>query len=110
MLHAAAWSLQHRLTDTNNTEDSPFDFTEENYKIVKSILAKYPKNYKQVRAESGEDAGSRVGASQRRVSRTRRAPTTPRLCAAGSARRAPVSLPFPPSFASPRAVGHHPAA
>jgi NADH:ubiquinone oxidoreductase subunit E len=25
----------------------PFDFTEENYKIVKTILNKYPKNYKQ---------------------------------------------------------------
>jgi len=37
----------HRLIDENNTEDSGFDFTEENYKIVKTILAKYPKNYKQ---------------------------------------------------------------
>lgn len=42
-------ALQHRLTDANNTEDTPFDFTEENYKIVKTVLAKYPKNYKQVR-------------------------------------------------------------
>lgn len=40
--------VQHRLTDAANTEDSPFDFTEENYKIVHTILAKYPQNYKQV--------------------------------------------------------------
>jgi len=46
MIAAFEW-LQHRLTDENNTEDSGFDFTEENYKIVKTILAKYPKNYKQ---------------------------------------------------------------
>jgi hypothetical protein len=44
---AAFARVQHRLTDENNTEDSGFDFTEENYKIVKTILAKYPKNYKQ---------------------------------------------------------------
>lgn len=39
--------LQHRTNDSNNSDDMPFDFTEENYKIVKVILAKYPKNYKQ---------------------------------------------------------------
>ena len=38
----------HRTDEPTNTEDMPFDFTEENYKIVKVILAKYPKNYKQV--------------------------------------------------------------
>lgn len=37
----------HRSNDDNNTVDSPFDFTEENYKIVRTILAKYPQNYKQ---------------------------------------------------------------
>lgn len=39
--------LQHRTNDLNNTADAAFDFTEENYKIVKTILAKYPRNYKQ---------------------------------------------------------------
>jgi hypothetical protein len=43
--------VQHRLDDANNTQDSPFDFTEENYKIVKTVLAKYPKNYKQVHTD-----------------------------------------------------------
>jgi NADH dehydrogenase (ubiquinone) flavoprotein 2 len=37
----------HRTDDEANSADMPFDFTEENYKIVKTILAKYPKNYKQ---------------------------------------------------------------
>ncbi len=46
-LPSAVFSLQHRLTDATNTEDAPFDFTEENYKIVKTILSKYPSNYKQ---------------------------------------------------------------
>jgi len=31
----------------DNTVETPFDFTEENYGRVKSILAKYPDNYKQ---------------------------------------------------------------
>ncbi len=39
--------LQHRGDDLANTADAPFDFTEENYKIVKTILNKYPRNYKQ---------------------------------------------------------------
>lgn len=39
--------LQHRGDDENNSADRPFDFTEENYKIVRQILNKYPKNYKQ---------------------------------------------------------------
>lgn len=37
----------HRLDDASNDENSPFDFTEENYKIVRVILAKYPANYAQ---------------------------------------------------------------
>ncbi len=41
------FSLQHRTNDEANSADMPFDFTEENYKIVKAILAKYPRNYKQ---------------------------------------------------------------
>ena len=31
----------------SNSPDAPFDFTAENYKIVKTILNKYPRNYKQ---------------------------------------------------------------
>ena len=40
-------AAQHRLDDASNEEDSPFDFTEENYKIVRVILSKYPSNYAQ---------------------------------------------------------------
>lgn len=40
-------TAQHRTNDLHNSDDMPFDFTEENYKIVKVILGKYPKNYKQ---------------------------------------------------------------
>eukprot|EP00753_Platysulcus_tardus_P016834 PLAT6071.1.p1 GENE.PLAT6071.1~~PLAT6071.1.p1 ORF type:complete len:275 (+),score=142.72 PLAT6071.1:93-917(+) len=36
----------HVVTE-DNTEDTAFDFTPENYKVVERILAKYPKNYKQ---------------------------------------------------------------
>ena len=36
-------SPQHRTNDASNTPDMPFDFTLENYKIVNTILAKYPK-------------------------------------------------------------------
>ena len=43
----ASLPVQHRTDDLSNTADMPFDFTEENYKIVKVILAKYPRNYKQ---------------------------------------------------------------
>jgi len=32
---------------TGNTTDTPFDFTLENYKIAKKILARYPSNYQQ---------------------------------------------------------------
>eukprot|EP00171_Calliarthron_tuberculosum_P019876 IDg19876t1 len=35
----------HRETGHNNAE-TPFDFSEENYKEIDKILAKYPKNYK----------------------------------------------------------------
>lgn len=38
--------LQHRHDDPTNTEDHHFDFTPENYEIVRTILAKYPDNYK----------------------------------------------------------------
>ena len=38
--------FQHRQEDDNN-EDTPFDFTVENYQKVKTILGRYPKNYKQ---------------------------------------------------------------
>ena len=37
---------QHRVDD-NNTADQHFDFNEENYERVRTILAKYPGNYKQ---------------------------------------------------------------
>lgn len=38
---------QHRTNDANNSPDVPFDFTPENYKVVKVILSKYPSNYAQ---------------------------------------------------------------
>jgi len=37
-------SSQHKNTPDNN-EDTPFDFTDENYKEVKRLMTKYPKNY-----------------------------------------------------------------
>ena len=37
---------KHRHTDDNNDE-TPFDFSEENYRKVDTILGKYPENYKQ---------------------------------------------------------------
>jgi len=37
-------TFQHFNTPNNN-EDTPFDFTEENYVEVKKIIAKYPKSY-----------------------------------------------------------------
>jgi NADH dehydrogenase (ubiquinone) flavoprotein 2 len=39
--------VQHRTNDASNTPDMPFDFTVENYKVVNTVLAKYPKNYAQ---------------------------------------------------------------
>jgi NADH dehydrogenase (ubiquinone) flavoprotein 2 len=38
---------QHRNTD-DNTIQTYFDFTEENYVRVNQILGKYPSNFKQV--------------------------------------------------------------
>ena len=35
------------MTDANNSPDTPFDFTPENYKVVNVILSKYPANYAQ---------------------------------------------------------------
>ena len=43
-LHGDALSI-HKNTAENNPS-TPFDFTEENYKKVKQILAKYPEQYK----------------------------------------------------------------
>ncbi|KAL6077605.1 Ndufv2NADH dehydrogenase flavoprotein subunit 2 [Balamuthia mandrillaris] len=49
--HASAFSRseggapQHRDTPDNN-ENTPFEFTEENYQKAKAIMAKYPPNYK----------------------------------------------------------------
>lgn len=42
---SACHNHQHR-TDFENAPDTPFDFTEENYAIVRTIIAKYPDNYK----------------------------------------------------------------
>jgi NADH:ubiquinone oxidoreductase subunit E len=36
---------QHRESKTNTGEE-PFDFTDDNYKVVAKIMAKYPKNYR----------------------------------------------------------------
>jgi len=47
LARARARARQHRTDDLANSEDTPFDFTPENYKIVKTILNKYPRNYKQ---------------------------------------------------------------
>lgn len=38
--------VKHRYTE-ENTEETPFEFTEENYKEVDRLLSKFPKNYKQ---------------------------------------------------------------
>ena len=38
--------VNHRNTEDNN-EDTPFEFTEENYEKVKAMIAKYPPNYKE---------------------------------------------------------------
>jgi NADH-quinone oxidoreductase E subunit len=35
------------MHDANNSPDTPFDFTPENYKVVNVILSKYPSNYAQ---------------------------------------------------------------
>ena len=38
--------VQHKDVP-GNTEDTHFEFTDENYKLVDKILGKYPANYKQ---------------------------------------------------------------
>lgn len=50
-MHATAPSFSAQLSshrvDETNTEDMHFDFNEENYERVRTILGKYPQNYKQ---------------------------------------------------------------
>ncbi len=46
---AAAAGLNVHREAAYNTEDTPFDFTDKNYAEIKTILAKYPKNYKRRR-------------------------------------------------------------
>ena len=36
----------HRNTEDNN-EDTPFEFTKENYEQIEQLLQKYPSNYKE---------------------------------------------------------------
>ena len=36
----------HRNTEDNN-EDTPFEFTQENYEKIQQLLNKYPTNYKE---------------------------------------------------------------
>jgi NADH dehydrogenase (ubiquinone) flavoprotein 2 len=36
----------HRNTEDNN-EDTPFEFTKENYEEIQNLLSKYPTNYKE---------------------------------------------------------------
>jgi len=42
-----AGSASYHIDTPDNLESTPFDFTEENYGRVNSILSKYPANYKQ---------------------------------------------------------------
>ena len=44
---ARSAQLSSHRVDDNNTADQHFDFNEENYERVRTILAKYPGNYKQ---------------------------------------------------------------
>ena len=37
--------VNHRNTD-DNLEETPFEFTKENYEAINQIIAKYPSNYK----------------------------------------------------------------
>ena len=37
--------VKHRDTE-DNLEEQPFEFSEENYEEIKTILKKYPTNYK----------------------------------------------------------------
>ena len=45
---AAPFSIfaNHRLSD-QNTDVTPFEFTDENYEQIEDILSRFPKNYKQ---------------------------------------------------------------
>lgn len=36
----------HRNTEDNN-DDTPFEFTQENYEKIQDLLKKYPNNYKE---------------------------------------------------------------
>lgn len=38
--------VNHRNTEDNN-EDTPFEFTPENYEKVQKMIAKYPPNYRE---------------------------------------------------------------
>lgn len=38
--------VNHRNTDDNN-EDTPFEFSKENYEKINELLGKYPNNYKE---------------------------------------------------------------
>jgi NADH:ubiquinone oxidoreductase subunit E len=40
-----AYSPQHKETDYNNAS-TPFEFTPENWELVKATIAKYPPQYK----------------------------------------------------------------
>ena len=37
--------VNHRNSE-DNLESTPFEFTEENYKALREVMAKYPPNYK----------------------------------------------------------------
>jgi NADH dehydrogenase (ubiquinone) flavoprotein 2 len=41
----SAGYFSHRPSQTNN-DSTPFDFTPENYKVVETLLTKYPSNWK----------------------------------------------------------------
>jgi NADH dehydrogenase (ubiquinone) flavoprotein 2 len=38
--------VNHRNTEDNN-EETPFEFTKENYEKIKQLMKKYPANYKE---------------------------------------------------------------
>jgi len=38
--------VNHRDTE-DNKEETPFEFTKENYEKIREIIAKYPPNYKE---------------------------------------------------------------
>jgi NADH dehydrogenase (ubiquinone) flavoprotein 2 len=37
--------VNHRDTE-DNKEETPFEFTKDNYEVIRRIMAKYPTNYK----------------------------------------------------------------